>query len=144
MRFEIGRHSYIFMNTWFDSRSGFKMGNHSVVNQRCHFETSGGIEIGENVSISAEVCILTSDHDPQSPTFSERKSPVLIEDYAFIGMRAIILRGVTIGRGSIVAAGSLVSHSVRPYTIVAGVPARAVGSRPENLEYTIDYDRLFF
>ena len=139
MGFEIGHHSYIFMDAWFDCKRGLKIGNHSVVCQKCRLDTRGRIEIGDNVSISAEVCILTADHDPQSLDFGGRDAPVRIEDFAFIGTRAMILRGVTIGRGAVVAAGAIVTKSVAPYAIVAGVPARTIGKRLENL----DYQRLF-
>jgi acetyltransferase-like isoleucine patch superfamily enzyme len=143
MQFEIGPESYVFMDAWFDSRGGFKMGRNSVVNQRCRMDTRGGIVIGENVSVAAETCILTADHDPQSPTFEARIGPVTIEDYAVIGTRAIILRDLIVGRGSVVAAGAVVTKSVAPFTIVAGSPAKPIGRRAESLEYCIDYRRLF-
>ena len=57
-----------------------------------------------------------------------KKASIRIEDDAWIGFNAAILRGVTIGRGAIVAAGALVTHDVEPYTIVAGIPARKIGN----------------
>jgi acetyltransferase-like isoleucine patch superfamily enzyme len=144
MRYEIGDHSYIFMDAWFGQRGGFKMGNHSVVNQKCQLDTRGGIEIGENVSISAEVCILTADHDPASPSFAGRSRPVYVRDYAFIGTRAMILQGVTIGKGAVVAAGAVVTKDVAPFDIVAGCPARKIGLRNSELIYETDYGRLFW
>ena len=143
MGFEIGHHSYIFMDAWFDCRRGLKMGNHSVVNQKCRIDTRGGVEIGDNVGIAAESCILTADHDPQAPDGGGRVAPVRIEDYAIVGTRAMILRGVTIGRGAVVAAGAIVTKNVAPFSIVAGTPARQIGVRNENLNYEINYDRLF-
>ena len=143
MRYEIGHHSYIFMDAWFDSRAGFKMGNHSVVNQKCRLDTRGGLRIGDNVGIAAEACILTSDHDPQASDCAGRDAPVCIEDYVVIGTRAMILRGVTVGRGAVVAAGAIVTKSVAPFTIVAGSPARPIGVRNQNLTYQINYGRLF-
>lgn len=53
-------------------------------------------------------------------------APVIIKDNAWIGMSAIILKGVTVGEGAIVAAGSVVTKDVPPHTIVAGVPARVI------------------
>ncbi len=144
MHFEIGHHTYIFMDAWFDTRGGLKMGNHSVVNQKCRLDTRGGIEIGENVSISAEVCILTADHDPASPAFAGRNRPVHVRDYAFIGTRAMILQGVTIGKGAVVAAGAVVTKDVAPFEIVAGCPARKIGLRNSELLYETDYGRLFW
>jgi maltose O-acetyltransferase len=144
MGFEIGTHSAIFMDAWFDCKRGFRMGRHSVINQGCRIDPRGGVEIGDNVSISAEVCILTADHDPQSPDFSGRSAPVHIEDHVFIGTRAMILRGVTIGRGAVVAAAAVVTRDVEPFSIVTGCPARKTGARQADLHYTINYNRLFF
>jgi acetyltransferase-like isoleucine patch superfamily enzyme len=66
----------------------------------------------------------------------ENDLPVVIQDDTWVGFRAIILKGFTIGRGSIVAAGSVVTKNVPPYTIVAGVPARVIRYRwsPEQIQ----------
>lgn len=144
MRFEIGANSHIFMDAWFDCRYGFKMGVGSVVNQKCRLDNRGGIEIGDNVSIASEACILTADHDLNSPQFGGRSAPVRIEDFAFVGTRAMILRGVTIGRGAIVAAGAVVTKDVAPLTVVAGSPAKVINTRPDGFDYSSTYDRLFF
>jgi len=143
MGFEIGAKSFIFMDAWFDMRGGLKMGSNSVVNRNCRLDTRGGIEIGTNVSIAADTCILTGDHDPQARDFAGRLAGVILQDYSVIGTRAMILRGVTVGRGAVVAAGAVVTKSIEAYTIVAGCPAKPIGRRTEMLEYCIHYDRLF-
>lgn len=143
MRCQIGPNSHIFMDAWFDCKGGFVMGAHSVINQKVRLDCRGGITIGDNVSIAAEVCLLTADHDPQSIDFGHRQDPIKIEDYAFIGTRAMILRGVTVGRGAVVAAGATVTKDVAPYTIVAGCPAKPIGERRQDLRYVINYGRLF-
>lgn len=143
MGFKIGQHSYVFMDAWFYCKEGMNIGHHTVVNEKCRLDSRGGLEIGSNVSISPEVCVLTADHDPQSRDFAARTSPVRIEDYAFIGTRAIILRGVTVGRGAVVAAGAVVTKDVPAFSIVAGSPAVRIGMRTTDLEYTVDYCRLF-
>ncbi|NDJ16220.1 acyltransferase [Myxacorys almedinensis] len=143
LKFEIGEKSFIFLETWFDARNGFKMGQNSVINQKCCIDTRGGVSIGANVSISAEVCILTTDHNLQCPNFEGRERSVVIEDYVFVGTRAIIMPGVTLGQGCAIAAGSVVVRSVAPFTIVAGVPTKPIGTRTADLNYTLHYDRLF-
>jgi acetyltransferase-like isoleucine patch superfamily enzyme len=120
------------------------MGKNSVINQKCRLDNRGFITIGDNVSISAEVCILTADHDPQSRDFSGTIRPVTIEDYVFIGTRAMILPGVTLAKGSFIAAGAVVTKNVEPFTIVAGVPAKPIGKRRTDLDYSAHYERLFF
>jgi maltose O-acetyltransferase len=141
---EIGSGSHILMEAWFDAKRNFKMGQNSVINQKCRLDNRGSITIGDSVSISAEVCILTADHDPQSHDFSARILPVSIEDYVFVGTRAMILPGVTLGKGAVVGAGAVVTKNVAPFTIVAGVPAKPIGSRRSDLDYSASYPRLFF
>ncbi len=143
MHFSIGASSYIFMDAWFDAKGGFAMGHHSVVNQKCRLDSRGGLVIGDNVSISAEVCILTADHDVNSPDFAGRTRGVRIGDYAFIGTRAMVLPGVEIGRGAVVAAGSVVTRDVPELTIVAGCPAKQIGVRNGELAYACGYFRRF-
>ena len=143
MQFEIGRRSYIFMDARFDARRLFKLGDHSTINERCRLDNRGGLEIGNNVSISSEVCILSADHDPRSSDFAGRIRAVRIADYVFIGTRAMVLPGVEIGRGAVVAAGAIVTKNVAPLSIVAGCPAKEIGTRNPDLNYQIDYGRLF-
>jgi len=73
----------------------------------------------------------------------DKGAPVTIEDYVWIGHRAIIMPGVTIGRGAVVAAGAVVTKSVPPMSIVAGVPAKIIGQRHSALKYT-KYHRPWF
>lgn len=142
MKFKIGSESSIFMDCTFDCTEIFSMKNNSVINTKCRVDNKAGIHIGENVSISQEVMILSADHDPDSATFTARDKTVYIEDYAFIGSRAIIMPGVTVGKGAVVAAGAVVTHNVEPYTIVAGVPAKLIKHRSQDINYTIKYSRF--
>tara|TARA_R110002049_G_scaffold4601_1_gene31695 strand:- start:88742 stop:89284 length:543 start_codon:yes stop_codon:yes gene_type:complete len=144
MGFEIGRTSAILMGSWFDGRNNLTIGNHVVINQNCRIDNRGGISIGENVSISPEVHLLTADHIINSPTFEGRTRPIVIEDFVFIGSRATVLPGVTLGRGAVVAACAVVTKDVAPYSIVAGVPAEPIGARTESLHYTLEYRRFLF
>lgn len=143
MKYVIGDNSYIFMGAFFDTRSNFKIGHNSVINQNCRLDNRGGLYIGNNVSISADVCILTADHNPQSAQFEGRTKSVKISDYVFIGTRAIILPGVTLGKGCIVCAGAVVTKNVDENVMVAGVPAIPIKNRNEDYDYTVSYGRLF-
>jgi maltose O-acetyltransferase len=97
------------------------------------------ITIGADASIGPEAAVLTLGHDPQSPDFENRGGPVEIGARAFIGFRAVILPGVVIGEGAVVGAGAVVARDVAPFTIVAGVPARVVGTRNRDLAYQLNY-----
>jgi maltose O-acetyltransferase len=114
-----------------------RIGQHSRINRDCCLDTRGGLVIGDNVSISAEVAIITMQHLPEDPRFSTATAPVRIDDHVWVGMRAMILPGVCIGRGAVVAAGAVVTKDVPPRTIVGGVPARPIGRRDLDPAYQL-------
>lgn len=85
-----------------------------------------GITIGEGVAISEEVVIRDSDNHSILSDGYEMSKPIVIGDHVWIGFRAAILKGVSIGNGSIVAAGAIVTKDVPPNCLVAGVPAKII------------------
>ena len=96
------------------------------------------IIIGKRALLGANCVIVDNDFHPlersgraANSQLNIRTSPVIIGDDVWIGMGATVLKGVTIGYGAIVAAGSLVTHDVMPMEIVAGIPARKVGTVPD-------------
>lgn len=132
-----------------DFRKGSRIyiGKNSIIGDNCILDGRNGITIGKNVNFSSGVCVWSEQHDPQSIVFGyneERNKQVVIGDRAWISTHAIILPGVTIGEGAVVAAGAVVSKDVFPYTIVGGVPAKEIGKRNENLEYEFSGEHLWF
>ena len=97
-----------------------------------------GLFIGRNVVIAYDSIIWTLNHDYNDMYFSTKGAPVYIEDFVWVCSRAIILPGVTIGEGAIVASNAIVTKDVPPYSIVAGIPARVVGMR-EKKKYSYGY-----
>jgi acetyltransferase-like isoleucine patch superfamily enzyme len=94
------------------------------------------IEIGSRVCINDDVRIFTASHDVLDPNWNHTKGRVFIEDYVWIGTGAMILPGVRLGKGAVIGAGSVVSKSVAPGTIVVGNPARpTTKKRCANLDY---------
>lgn len=147
---QVGRGAGVAMGQfiWFFSlsqvrRDGFRLGADSLINRGCVLDARGPLHIGAHVSISANVVILTTQHLMDHPQFITETRPVDIGDYAWIGMRALILPGVTIGEGAVVAAGAVVTRDVPPYTVVGGVPARPLGTRKRPACYTISFHPLF-
>ncbi|PTT02660.1 acyltransferase [Pedobacter sp. HMWF019] len=143
MHLDLGTGCSVFMHCSFDCARNLSIGANSVINQKCRLDNRGRISIGENVSISQEVLILTADHDTEAADFKGREKPVRIEDFVWIGTRAIILPGVTIGYGALIAAGAVVNKDVAPYSIVGGVPAKLLKTRRKDLNYQTKYKRLF-
>jgi maltose O-acetyltransferase len=95
--------------------------------------------MGSDVSIGPEAAILTLGHDPRSPAFADRGGAVIIGDHVWIGFRAIVLPGITIGEGAVVGAGSVVCRDVPPFAIAAGNPAKVIGERLTHLSYALSY-----
>jgi acetyltransferase-like isoleucine patch superfamily enzyme len=139
---KIGKNTSIHRNCRFYRPSKIAIGDHSVINRDILLDGRMGITIGNNVSISEGTIILTLEHDINSATFDAVGQAVRIEDYVFIGTRACILPGINLGRGAVVAAGSIVTHDVPPFTIVAGSPAKKIGMRAENLTYSLNYRKF--
>lgn len=141
-RLHIGAHTSVHRGCRFYRSSGVYIGNHSIINRDVLLDGRMGLTIGCDVSISEGVMIFSLEHDPNSVTFENRGAPVVINDRVFIGARAIILPGITLGEGAIAAAGSVVTHDVPPYIIVGGVPARPIGTRQTDLKYSLDYRKF--
>jgi maltose O-acetyltransferase len=103
-----------------------EIGEFCFVNDGCHFETAGSITIGDHVSIGHDVLVLTTTHElGPGETRAGRlvRLRVRIGDGAWIGSRAVILPGVEVGAGAVVAAGAVVTKTVPPNALVGGVPA---------------------
>ena len=96
-------------------------------------------EIGNNVDIAQESNLWTLQHDPHSDTHDTVGGDVVIEDYVWIAARSTILPGVRVGRGAVVATGSVVTRDVAAMTIVGGVPAKPIGKRRSELKYQLEY-----
>lgn len=111
--------------------ANLRIGNNSGIGNYSKIE---GALIGSNVLMGEEVCIYCRNHEFDKRElileqgYTSDLIPV-IEDDVWIGDRAIILRGRTIGRGAIIGAAAVVTKDVPPYTVVAGNPAREIGKR---------------
>lgn len=99
-----------------------------------------GITIHKNAVIAYEAIIWSLNHDYNDVNFVGKGAPVEIGSYAWICSRAIILPGVNIGEGAIVASGAVVTKDVEPYTIVGGIPAKIIGNRERN-NYVYGYQQ---
>jgi acetyltransferase-like isoleucine patch superfamily enzyme len=109
-----------------------ELGHTIDIGEFTHIRANGGVRIGDRVLIAARVTITSRTHPVPLPrAHVNEDSAIVIEDDVWLGAGAIVLPGVTIGRGAIVAAGAVVTKSVEPFTVVAGVPARPIGTIPQ-------------
>ncbi len=142
LRIAIGKDSSVHMGCFFTGRN-ITIGHDTVINRNTYLDGRGGLSIGSNVAISPGSYLLSLDHDPQSSAFATVAGRVTIEDYVWIGSRAMILPGIRLGAGSVVGASAVVTKDVPEYAIVAGVPAKVIGQRARNLSYSPRYKPYF-
>lgn len=144
----IGRGSTLHMGTKFYDPRNIKIGEDSIIGEGTVLDGRAKLTIGNHVDIASEVMIYNSEHNVHSADFAGESgvivAPVSIEDYVFIGPRAIILPGVTLKKGSVVGAGAVVTKNTEEYEIVGGVPAKVIGERKgKDLHYTLGRARWF-
>lgn len=104
------------------------------LNDGCFLDGAGGIQIGEYVRLGPRVEIMTSNHiysDIEVPIKLQglELKKVIVDDDVWIGIGALLVPGVHIGRGAVIAGHAVVTKDVAPYAIVAGVPAKVIGHR---------------
>lgn len=141
---KIGKGSAIHTKARFYDPRNIIIGEDTIIGEGVVLDGRAKLIIGNHVDIASEVMIYNSQHDVEDENFTAVDKPVIIEDYVFIGPRSIILPGVKIGRGAIVAAAAVVTKDVPPYAIVGGVPAKIIGERKnKNLHYKLGRARWF-
>ena len=122
---------------YFGLGNDIEIGSNSGIGIRANIYGIGGggeLIIGKNVMMAPDVSILTLKHhhdETSVPIINQKISPskVVIEDDSWIGIRSVILPGVKVGKGSIVAAGAVVTKDIPKYSIVGGVPAKIIKKR---------------
>ncbi len=128
----IGDRVLLYRNVKLSAYGGeIKIGNKTYIGDRTEIHSGESVQIGNRVNISWDCNILDRDYHAINSD-CEVKKPVVIEDRVWIGCRSIILKGVTIGEGAVVAAGSVVTKDVPKGCLVAGNPAKIIR---ENVEW---------
>lgn len=136
--------SRIHMWARFYIPAGISVGKDTIIGDHVFLDGRDKLIIGDHVDIASEVMIYNSEHDINSEDFHAVTGAVIIEDYVFIGPRAIILPGVKIGRGAVIAAGAVVTKDVPEFAIMGGVPAAVIGERKlKDPNYRLGRARLF-
>ena len=119
------------------------IGENVTIGDTCFLDGRSGLTIGDSVNLGSRVHIYTREHDVDSPTLAETGGPVAIGDHAWVASHAIVLPGVTFGQGAVVAAGTVVTKDVEPFSVVGGNPARPIRKRNDDLRYRLGYAKRF-
>jgi maltose O-acetyltransferase len=126
-----------------DLRPRLSFGSHCWINTGLRLDVSSTITICDHVAIGHEVMFITSTHEYGPPEHRAGRltaAPIVVEPGSWFGARCMILPGVTIGQGAVVAAGAVVNRDVPPNTLVGGVPARVLRDLPVDdrvIEYPV-------
>lgn len=140
----IGKGSRIHVGARFFNPFNIKIGKGSIIGDNAFLDGRDKLIIGDHVDIASSVMIYNSEHDIDSEDFHAITGTIEIEDYVFIGPRVIILPGVKVGKGAVVAAGAVVTKDVADFAIVGGVPAQVIGERKlKDPHYRLGRARLF-
>lgn len=112
-----------------------RIGARSSVGDFCNLYGQGGLLIGRDVLMASGVRLMTAEHTFESRILTIREqpehvAPTVIGNGAWLASNCVVLSGVTVGTGAIVAAGAVVTRDVDPFTVVAGIPARVLRERP--------------
>ena len=141
---KIGEGSALHTGLRLYNPAGIEIGKDTIIGESAVLDGRGKIVIGSHVAFATGVMVYNSQHDIRDPQFAAETKNVIIDDYVFIGPRAIILPGVHIGKGAVVGAGAGVTKDVMPGVVVGGVPAIPIGDRPlQHYAYKLGRAALF-
>lgn len=142
MGLSIGSDSFICKNVEFKEIQRIKIGENCFINTRSLLDGRGGVlSIGNHVDVAREVQIWTLTHRVND--HESKGGNVSIGDYVWIGTRSIIMPGVNIGRGAVIAAGSVVTKNVQDYEIVGGIPAKRIKFNDEFKKFHLKSNKFF-
>lgn len=127
------KHVYFYPSTLVWAPWNLELSSNIAIDDSVNLYSVAKIKIGTKVAISREAFLCTASHDPTKPNRPLTTAPITICNGVWIGARAIILPGVTVGEGAVVAAGAVVTKDVAPWTIVGGNPARVIKERKLNI-----------
>ncbi|MGK0390253.1 MAG: maltose O-acetyltransferase [Maribacter sp.] len=145
---DLGKPCYIDTSATFNFHKNISIGAYSRIGKDCHLDGEGSINIGEGTIFAPRVVILTSSHNYKDSKLlpydeTDAKRPVNIGKGCWLGWGAMIVPGVTIGDGAVVAMGAVVTKNVPNGTIVGGNPAKVLKNRTNNIDILIKEKSYF-
>lgn len=129
-----GKNLLIFSGVYIIFSNKISVGNRVAINRGTYIDGRGTISIGDNVMIGPGCAIISCDHGIEDTTIPMYQqpitfAPITIMDDVYLGANVVVKAGVTIERGTVVGAGSVVTKSFPSYSIIGGIPAKIIGSR---------------
>lgn len=141
---KIGKKSHIHIGCRMYEPKNITVGEGTIIGDHATLDGRDKLTIGDHVDLASEVMIFNASRDIHTDDFKVVFKPVTIRNHVFIGPRAIILPGVTVGYGAVIAAGAVVTKDVPAKTLVGGVPAKKIRDREvSELKYCLGRARLF-
>lgn len=140
---KIGKYARIGIGTIVVYPKRISIGDRAIINEYCFLDGRGELYIGNNVSISIYSRLVSASHKLNNDYFEYQYSPIVIENYAFVGTGAIVLEGTHLGEGCCIGAGAVVKGHYEPNSIYIGNPAVKTCSRNCNYKYELYQDYYF-
>jgi acetyltransferase-like isoleucine patch superfamily enzyme len=143
----VGKNVVVHYRTEIRAPYRLQLGSGCIIGDNALLDARNGLTIGETVNFSSNVAVYTEQHDHRDEMFRCTKGvdkSVAIGNRVWIGSNVVILPGVKIGEGAVCCAGCVVTKDVAPYDVVAGIPAKKVNTRPNNLLYEFDGKSCWF
>lgn len=121
-------------------RCGYNItiGEGTIIGDDCILDGRGTIYIGSNCNFSSRVSVYTNQHNVDDTLFGGESSPVNICDRAWISANAVVLPGVNVGEGAVLAAGGVATKDLESFSVYGGVPAKKIKNRNNSLSYCFD------
>lgn len=137
-KMKIGKKFVIHSGTKIYKGKGISIGDGTIIGENVTLDGRGGLQIGKNVNFSSNAQVYTAQHDVNDPLFKGVTKEVIIENRSWISNSVIVLPGVHIKEGSVIAAGSVVTKDTEIFGVYAGIPAQKIKQRNKGIIYEFD------
>lgn len=137
----LGNKTVIYYGAELRSPWKLQIGEGTIIGDNVILDASRGIKIGNNVNISSRASLYSLQHDYRNLNFDcteNNSGEIILYDRVWIGPQVIILPNIKIGEGSVIAGGAVVTKDVPSFEVWGGVPAKKIGDRPKNINYTFN------
>lgn len=144
LQMNIGHKVVIHRNCEIRSGLNITIGEGTIIGDNTILDGNGGIVIGNNVNVSSNSSLYSSQHMVQSSLFEGEYKEIKVGDRCWISSNTVVLPGVIIGEGAVLASGAVATKNLDSFTVYGGVPAKEIKKRNPNLTYCFDGKGTWF